>query len=295
MFCKPFESSDIAVLLSSNRFFFISAVLSDLKDSLVVLQEYYISVQTVTLQLLLNINSVTATFYWAGSLLDLMRDFRSSCQGSWQFLLHNFLKDMQVKTTHLKTAKRTYKIKVLAELMWSSQPAASVQEVSFHWDETHLNMTIEEYHNCSTYNPLWHTCSLLKCWWSSEYNLCLQSAPALIVNVDNAQHSMWMSVKLCNVISDQVVKKKLLSDQTQKMIKVTCQWSAVNADLSVEKGAQVMSVRPDHLNGLICYCWPCSNGQFDQVSWCQFARPFLGFRLRLECSKWMNAFLCLQL
>jgi len=44
MSCKPFESSDIAVLLSSNRFFFISAVLSDLKDSLVVLQEYYTSV-----------------------------------------------------------------------------------------------------------------------------------------------------------------------------------------------------------------------------------------------------------
>ena len=44
MFCKPFEFSDIAVLLSSNRFFFISAVLSDLKDSLVVLQEYYTSV-----------------------------------------------------------------------------------------------------------------------------------------------------------------------------------------------------------------------------------------------------------
>ncbi len=147
---KPSGSPNIAVSPGTNRFFPTGAVLGDLGGGLVALRGYYASVRTATLRLLLNVNSVTATFYRAGSLLDLMRDFRTSCQGPWQFLLHNFLKGVRVETTHLKTAKGVYKTKVLAGLARIPHPAASAQEVSFHWDETNSNVTIEDYYNRST-------------------------------------------------------------------------------------------------------------------------------------------------
>jgi hypothetical protein len=163
-----------------------------------------------------------------------MRDFRSSCQGSWQFLLHNFLKDMQVKTTHLKTAKKTYKIKVLAELMWSSQPAASAQEVfSLRWDAFK--------HDYWRISQLQYLQSSLTYLFTVEVlmKLRIQSLSSECTCIDcQCWQCSTFYVNVCKALQCHLrpgCQKKLLSDQTQKMIKVTCQWSAVNADLSVEK------------------------------------------------------------
>ena len=150
---KPSGSSGVTVLPGTNRFFPTGAVLGDLGGGLVALRGYYTSVRTATLRLLVNVNSVTATFYRSGSLLDLMQDFRSSCQGPWQLPLHNFLKGVRVETTHLKTAKGVYRTKVLAGLARNPHPGASAQDVTFCWDETHSNVTIEHYYNRSTHSP----------------------------------------------------------------------------------------------------------------------------------------------
>lgn len=150
---KPSASSDMAVFPRSNKFFPIGGLLGDLGGGLIALRGYYTSVRTATLRLLVNVNSVTASFYRPGPLLDLMTAFRDSCKGLWQKPLHKFLERLRVQTIHLKTTKGEYKTKVVVGLTQNPKPGASAQEASFYWDEIKSNVTVEQYYHQSTCNP----------------------------------------------------------------------------------------------------------------------------------------------
>lgn len=149
---KPSASVDMAVFPRANKFFPIAAFLGDLGGGLIALRGYYTSVRTATLRLLVNVNSVTASFYRPGPLLELMRDFKSSCRGSWQKLLPKFLTSLRVQTTHLRTSKGDYKTKVVAGLARDPHPGANAQEVSFYWDKIKANLTVEQYYHRSTHS-----------------------------------------------------------------------------------------------------------------------------------------------
>lgn len=160
---KPSSSPGVSAPPRTNKFFPQGAVLGDLGGGLIALRGYYTSVRTATLRLLANVNSVTATFYRSGSLLDLMRDFQSSCQGPWQLKLHHFLKGVRVETTHLKTGKGLFKRRVLAGLARSPYPAANAKDISFYWDEKDSKVTIEQYFQRSMHSLPLYTFSMLKC------------------------------------------------------------------------------------------------------------------------------------
>ena len=147
---KPTSTPDIAVLPGANRFFPTSQASIDLGGGLVALHGYYTSVRASTLRLLINVNSITASFYRAGPLLELMRIFRDGIVANRPQIppLHSFLKGVRVEVTHLRTGKGLPKKKTIAGL--SRNPdGATAREKSFHYEDANRNVTIEEYFRLS--------------------------------------------------------------------------------------------------------------------------------------------------
>ncbi|KAI9795475.1 MAG: hypothetical protein M1833_007005 [Piccolia ochrophora] len=226
---KPSNSPGVAALTRANKFFPTAPILGRLGGGLVALRGYYASVRTSTLRLLVNVNAITASFYMEGPLAVMMREFCNSCKGNWPFQLHRFLKGVRVEVTHLKSKKGALKTKVLAGIA-QKPPAANARQVSFMWDESKSQVTIEQY-------------------YLRKYNIRLSNPEAPIVNVGNAEHPCWMPAELCNVIPGQVARKKLSPEQTQEMIKVACRKPAANARLITGEGAHVLGLGSDHQDG----------------------------------------------
>ncbi|KAI9845325.1 MAG: hypothetical protein M1837_004947 [Sclerophora amabilis] len=227
---KPSNAQDVVSFPGTNRFFPTSGVLGNLGGGLLALRGYYCSVRTATLRLLVNVNSITATFYMPGPLVELMKAFRSSCKGRWETLMHHFLKGLRVETSHLKTKKGVLKKKVISGLARTPFPGAGAKDVSFFWDETNSEVTVQEY--------------FLKKW-----NRKLDNPNVPVVNIGNEQHPSWIPAQLCNVLPGQVARKKLSPDQTQEMIKVACRKPAENASLIVGEGARVMGIGSNQPDG----------------------------------------------
>jgi hypothetical protein len=106
----------------------------DLGKGLVALQGCYTSVRTATLRLLVNVNAVTAAFYKAGPLTDLMMLHRGSLSTGWEFPLNNFLKGVRVELTHIKTKSGAPKIKTILGLS-RDPPGAGAHVKKFVWED----------------------------------------------------------------------------------------------------------------------------------------------------------------
>ena len=148
---RPSRDLDVAVAPRANRFFPTNAFLADLGGGLIALRGYYTSVCTAPLRLLLNANTVTATFYRPGPLLDLMRDFRKCSNDRWRESLNMFLHGLRVEVIHIKTKMGLSKIRTIMGLARSPIMAATAKEASFYWQEKGSTLTVEDYFKQSTH------------------------------------------------------------------------------------------------------------------------------------------------
>ena len=80
-------------------------------------------------RLFANISPKTGSFYEAGSLVDLIRAFRSS--GKTLLQLHGFLKGVRVEVPHLKTESGLYRVKTITGLAHVPKLGANADEATF--------------------------------------------------------------------------------------------------------------------------------------------------------------------
>ena len=111
--------------------FFPTLELGELGGGLVASQVYQTSVNSAGPRLLLNINPKTASSYQAGSLLELMSDFRKGGKGLDE--LHDFVKGIHVEITHLRNRKGDPKIGKISGLALSPTLGANAEDIHFLW------------------------------------------------------------------------------------------------------------------------------------------------------------------
>ncbi len=160
MMRKPLSSPDVTGRPGRNKFFPIGAVLGNLGGGLIALRGYYTSVRTATLRLLLNANSITATFYQPGPLTDLFVAFKQSCTDKhMESALHAFVKGIRVEVTHLKTKVDKdgrggkYRTKPIQGLAMRPKAGANAREVRFFYEEAGREITVDEYYRRSKWHP----------------------------------------------------------------------------------------------------------------------------------------------
>ncbi|KAI9888112.1 MAG: hypothetical protein M1823_000047 [Watsoniomyces obsoletus] len=236
MMRKPLSSADVAGHPSRNKYFPFNAVLGNLGAGLVALRGYYTSVRTATLRLLLNVNSITATFFQSGSLSDVMVAFKQAHTGpgTMEHALQVFLKGVRVECTHLPSkndkGQGRFRVKPIQGLAWKPRPGANAREVTFFYEDAGKEVTVENY-------------------YKRKYNITLSKWMMPIVNCGRQDRATWMPPELCMVIPGQVARKKLSPNQTAEMIKVACRRPAANAKLAIGEGAQLMGLGPGHQDG----------------------------------------------
>lgn len=218
---KPNSSSDVASFATRNKFFPLGGEIGDLGGGLVALRGYYTSVRTATLRLLLNVNSITATFYKPGPLFNLMSAFRESLRGGpVEHRLGRFLKGVRVTVSHLKTENKQLRTKVIAGIEPHGHGA---NKVEFYWEEKKKKVTVQQY-------------------FKDHYRITLTKPAVPCINLGNAQHPIWTPPELCQVVAGQIANQKLTPDQTAEMILVACRRPRLNAEYVTTEGAQVVGV-----------------------------------------------------
>ncbi|KAI9708881.1 MAG: hypothetical protein M1812_007844 [Candelaria pacifica] len=116
---KPANTAGIVALPNTNKFFPVGiGFMGDLGGGLVALRGYFTSVRTSTLRLLLNINSITASFYQAG---------------------------IRIEVSHLKNKDGSLRVRTIYGVATSPKIGATTQQVKFYWDEAASNVMVEDY------------------------------------------------------------------------------------------------------------------------------------------------------
>ena len=87
------------------------------------------------------------SFYQAGSLVDLIRAFRSS--GKTLLQLHGILKGVRVAVPHLRTESDGYRVKTITGLAHVPKLGANANEVTFVW--TRQEISVADYYLQSMY------------------------------------------------------------------------------------------------------------------------------------------------
>ena len=144
MMRKPMADPTVSGSVRLNRFFPTGSVIGQLGGGLVALQGYYTSVRTSTLRLLLNVNSITATFYRPIVVSDLIKEFKSANRDGG-FRLTAFLKGLRVEIKHLKTKKGMFRTRVIAGIARDPVLGASAKQVKFTWTEKNETVSVERY------------------------------------------------------------------------------------------------------------------------------------------------------
>ncbi|KAI9762388.1 MAG: hypothetical protein M1835_008038 [Candelina submexicana] len=224
----------VTTMAKTNKFFPINTGFSpDLGGGLVALRGYYTSVRTSTLRLLLNVNSITGTFYQPGPLLNMMSSFRGSFAGPEPAMiqaLSRFVKGVRVSVSHLKNKDKSPKVKTIFGFADNPRRGASPQQVKFFWDKVSANVTIEQY-------------------FKQNWKISLTQAGAPVVNVGNAAHPVWIPSELCTVIPGQFANKMLSTSQQQEMIRVANRMPVTNANLITGEGATTLGIGTNFTDG----------------------------------------------
>ena len=113
--------------------------LRTLGGGLVVLENCCTTVKTASLGLLINISPKFASFYRAGPLVDLIREFKMSKKGSDQ--LHEFLKGVRVEILHLTSKSGSPKIKNITGLAFLPTLGANANQATFIWERKETSVT----------------------------------------------------------------------------------------------------------------------------------------------------------
>ena len=150
----PSSTAGITCPKFKDKFFTYEASgLHSLGKGLVALRGFYTSVWTSTLQLLLNINTVTAAFYQIGNLLDLISAFKTEFPRNADPRLKVFLRGLRVELEHLKPKSVVggKKIKVICGLVKGStgRIEATGAEVLSDWTKDNGSterITVKEYY-----------------------------------------------------------------------------------------------------------------------------------------------------
>ncbi|KAI9720458.1 MAG: hypothetical protein M1812_002964 [Candelaria pacifica] len=229
------SNPQVTTMASSNKFFPINTQNpADLGGGLVALRGYYTSVRTSTLRILLNVNSITATFYQAGPLINLMQAFKESVGMSPEHImlqaLSRFLKGVRVQVSHLKSKAGSPRVKTIFGLALQPHLGANAQKVKFFWDKVAANVTIEQY-------------------FKQHWNRKLERAIAPVINVGNTEHPNFMPPELCTVVPGQVAKKMLSGSQQQAIIRVACRPPVANANSITGEGATTVGLGPNFNDG----------------------------------------------
>jgi hypothetical protein len=271
---KAAATPGIASFMRANKFFPTGHPM-DLGRGLVALQGCYTSVRTATLRLLVNVNAVTAAFYKAGSLADLMAEHKSGAKVGWEGPMNRFLKGVRVELTHITTKSGAPKVKTILGLS-RNPPGAGANVKKFIWEERSADkpkeLTVQEYywermcispsphphvshspqpnHRSSSAYP--HTArslslppetSMCSCTdFRVGYQIQLTKPYLPVVNVGSAAREIWIPAELCNVVPGQPANDLLSPDQTSQMIRVAARRPADNARYIVGNGATLMGL-----------------------------------------------------
>ena len=144
MMRKPMADPKVSGSVRLNRFFPTDSVLGQLGGGLIAVQGYYTSVRTSTLRLLLNVNSITATFYPPIIVSDLIKQFKAANRDG-SVKLSTFLKGLRVEVKHLKTKKEMYRTRVIAGIARDPVLGANAKQVKFTWTEKNETVSVERY------------------------------------------------------------------------------------------------------------------------------------------------------
>ena len=151
MFKKPVSS--LGVIEPSNVTNFSNKwenVLGSLNGGLVAQTCHSARIINAGPSLFANINPKIGSFYQAGSLVGLIRAFRSSGKNLLQ--LHWFLKGVRVEVPHLKTESDRYRVKTITGLAHVPKLGANANEVTFVWmKKVKKEISVADYYLQSKY------------------------------------------------------------------------------------------------------------------------------------------------
>ncbi|MCJ1393683.1 hypothetical protein MMC18_006559 [Xylographa bjoerkii] len=225
----PSFTPGVAVSNSNNKYF-PPAQGYDLNGGLIALFGFYSSVRTATSRLLLNVNTVTAAFYQAGKLLDLI-DRWSRFHGRVGLeKLEQFLKGVRVELLHLKSKKDNgvRKIKTIYGLVRNgNQIGVNAANARFDYAEAEggrtERITVQEF-------------------YKRKHKMLLVRPTEPLVNVGNGANVIMIPPECCIVLPGQLARFKLVSDQTAAMIRVAARVPRTNFELICGEGARVLGL-----------------------------------------------------
>ncbi|MCJ1404423.1 hypothetical protein MMC11_007648 [Xylographa trunciseda] len=234
----PAFTKGIAIYNSRNKFFPPPPTTgaSDLGKGLVALYGFYASVRTATSRLLLNVNSISATFYQDGKLRDLMDKFQPTPRPTgWEVKMERFLKGLRVELTHLPA--KTKDGKIINSLFRKrviygfgrdkNQRFISARQASFMYAKTPQQpeklITVVEY-------------------FKQKYNTTLSWPNEILINVGNRENQVWVPSEFCRVLPGQPARFKLESGQTDRMVEFAARDPATNEDLICTAGKKVLGI-----------------------------------------------------
>ena len=112
--------------------------LRTLGGGLVVLESCSTTVKAAGPGLIINISPKFASFYRAGSLVDLIREFKTSKKGFDQ--LHEFLKGVRVEILHLTSKSGSPRIKTITGLAFFPTLGANANQATFVWERKEISV-----------------------------------------------------------------------------------------------------------------------------------------------------------
>ena len=128
-------------------------VLGSLEGGLVAQGFHSARIINAGASLFASINPRIESFYKAGSLINLIRAFRSS--GNSLLQLHEFLKGVRVEIPHLRTEGSGYRVKTITGLAHVPKLGANANEVTFVWMSQEIS--VADYYLSSMYMRYYQT------------------------------------------------------------------------------------------------------------------------------------------
>ncbi|KAF2198644.1 Piwi-domain-containing protein [Delitschia confertaspora ATCC 74209] len=209
----------------------------NLGQGLQALRGYFSSARTSVGRILLNINVATGSFYKAGPLLDLMREFGQPENATQHKKLANFVKKLRFETNYLpdkgkdgkpkkgNAGKSAVKRKVhtISDLSQFKQNAGNIKFTQINASGQRKQISVEQY-------------------FLQEYGIKLQVPGAPVVNYGTKDDPKWIPAELCTVLPGQAAKRILAPDQTRGMIDFAARPPSENALSIIGDGLKVAKV-----------------------------------------------------
>ena len=254
------KASAARVTIGANKSFSLQSRDEDQRDlgaGLTALRGYFTSVRVAAARILVNINVTHAPFYKPGSLLNLMKEYGSSCNYN-VYKTDKFLKRLRVKVIHIaerknKTGRPIPRIKTIFGLATPNDGhglphpprvpkfGANAREVQFFLNASPDTLSNAQEPSAPASASQGRYVTVYE-YFRQRYPIVGLQGQAPVVNVGNRENPSYLPVEACVVEPGQMSTSRLTPKQTAEVIQLAVRPPWQNARSIVELGPETVGM-----------------------------------------------------